>query len=135
MSNSLQSYSYFASLIDSNKLEEGSLETPISITLDGDPYKFGATIANAANTIMYADQLGTFNFLYIACDFDLRILITDNASASFSLGLRGTGISGRFGIALQLGLDETSNTNTTINAVQAFNTSGSTARCLIVVAK
>lgn len=135
MAISLQAYSYFASLIDSNLLSKGSLESPISIQLDGDPFTFGQTIANAANAIMYSDQLGTFNYLYIASDFNLRMLITDNASQTFSLGLRGTGVSNSFGIAFQLGLDETSNSTTTINAVQVFNTSGSSARCLIVVAK
>jgi len=135
MSTTLQSYARFVCVLDSEELKAGSVETPFSFAVDGETFHKVASIANAANTTMYNDELSTFNFMYLVSDYDVRIVLTDSGANTFSLQLKGTGISGDYGLPLQLGLDETLNTATTLTTVVAFNTSGSTAKVMAFVVK
>jgi len=108
-------------------------EKPVSLSIPNDEvYRRIATIANAANAVVYADQLSTFTFMLVACDYNTRILVTDTNSASMSFTLRGTGVVNQYGIPWMLGEDLTT-TGFRVNAVQLFNTSGSTANCICLV--
>ena len=112
----------------------GSTQKSVTLSLTGNVHDRTEAIANAANAVLYNDELGTFGFLYLASDQDVRVLITDNTSASISLTIKGTAVANKHGVPLMLGDDQTSNTNARINTVQVFNESGSTAnvRCFVV---
>lgn len=135
MAESLFVYAKVMGDFDTDLISLGSTQVPVSVNTTGHIHKRTAIIANAANTVVYNDELGTFNFCWLASDYNTRVLITDNASASFSIQLLGTGTSGSYGVPLMLALDETSNSSATINAIQVFNNSGSTAQvqCLVIL--
>ena len=133
MAFSLQTYSRFSGRIDNQLTKGGSLEVPVTISVTGNVYNEVATVANGANTTIYNDDLGTFTYLYLASDFNTRAKITDTNSNTFSIQLRGTGEAAKYGIPLTLGLDETTDASNTINTIQVFNTSGSSAKIFITV--
>lgn len=135
MSTTLQAYNKFVTIIDGEEVKAGSVERPTSLAVDGTVFRRVASIANAANTTMYSDELGTFNFMHLASDFDTRVVLTDSSANSFSIQLRGTGEVGSYGLPFELGLDETVDANTTLTTVAVFNTSGSTAKVLALVIK
>jgi len=133
MTFNLQAWQKLAARIDGESVARGSLEKPISISVTGNRFAKTETIANGANTTMYADELGDFNYLRIVSDFNMRVVFTDTASATFNMQLLGTGRANEYGLPFELGLDETSNSSTTINSVVAHNESGSSAKVDILV--
>lgn len=135
MSFNLQSYGRISSLIDGEPLEGGSIDTPVSIVINGQTYNRVFSIANGANSLVYNNDLSGFEYLFIQSDFNTRALVTDNSGNSLSLGIRGTAKTNQYGIPFQLGLDETANSTVLINAIRIFNTSGSTAKVKIIAVK
>ena len=135
MAFTLQSYSRAATQIDGETDNVGSVERPVSIAVDGDVFKTVSTIANGANAVIYNDELTTFNYMHISSDYDVRLKFTDSASNTFNMQLKGTENTNKYGIGFQLGKDETASNAVTLNAVQAFNTSGNTAKVKIFVVK
>ncbi len=129
------SYAKVDSRIDENRVDLGSLERPATVTVDGEVYDRVASIANAANSIVYADQLTSFNFVMVQSDQDVRLLITDNASSSFSVTVKGTGVLNKYGVGFMLGSDKTASSSVRINSLQAFNTSGATAKVRVLIVK
>jgi len=106
---------------------------PVSLTIDNDEvYRKIITITNATNAVIYADQLSTFTFMLVACDFNTRLLVTDTNSDTMSFTLRGTAVANQYGVPWMLGEDLTT-TGFRVNAIQLFNTSGSTARAICLV--
>lgn len=132
MAFSLQTYVRAAARIDNTVVEAGSLERPYNQSVTGLKYELTQSIANAANAVMFNAQLSAFQFLIIESDYPVRLKLTDTNSNTFSLWLAGTNTANRYGLPLCLGNDNTTSTYT-INAVQAFNTSGSTAKVHIIV--
>lgn len=126
MSN-FQVYGRFEGRFDNTVVQGGSIERPVFMNVGGTKFDQVFSIANAANTTIYNAQLSDFDFLFIQSDYDLRLLLTDTASNTFSINIKGTGVNNRYGIPFILGLDETSS-GQTLNTVQAFNTSGNTAK-------
>ena len=135
MSFLLQNFNYFSSLIDRERAYGGSLERPANITVDGEMHNQVHSIANAANTVVYNDELSGFKYLNIASDYNTRALIHDNTGNSFSLSLRGTAETKKYGIPLTLGEDQTASASARINTIRVFNSSGNTARVRITVVK
>jgi hypothetical protein len=134
MSVSLNIWAAAGMQVNSQGFLAGSLHRAITLSLTGNVHDRTEAIANAANAALYSDELGTFGFLYVASDQDVRILVTDNTSASMSFTVKGTATANKQGVPFMLGDDQTSNTSARINSVQVFNVSGSTAnvRCFIV---
>lgn len=118
--------------LDGETINLGSLEKPVSISVTGNVHERIETIANSANATIYSDELGDFTFLGIVSDFNTRVQVTDTASDTFSLPLLGTGVTNKYGLPLMLG-DDTTNTGASINSVQVFNNSGSTAKVKLVI--
>jgi hypothetical protein len=135
MSFQLQNFNYFSSLVDRERVYGGSMERPASITVDGEVHTQVHSIANAANTVVYNDELSGFKYLNIASDFNTRALIHDNTGNSFSVSLRGTAETKKYGIPLTLGEDQTSAANARINTIRVYNSSGNTAKVRITVLK
>lgn len=135
MSINLQTYGRFSVRIDERTVSAGSIEKPVNISIDGTSHQRVASIANASNTAMYSNELSTFNYLYLASDYNTRIVVMDTESNSFSFQLRGTGEANKYGVEFKLGLDETLNSSVTINSVHAYNTSGNTAKVICIVLK
>jgi hypothetical protein len=133
MTFNIQVWQKLAGRVDGESVKRGSLEKPISISVTGNKFTKTETIANAANATMYADELGDFSYLRIVSDFNTRVVFTDTASATWNVQLLGTGRANEYGLPYQLGLDETSNSTTTINSVVAHNESGSTAKVDILI--
>ena len=135
MAVNLQCFGFGSARIDRELVTAGSIETPTNIQVDGEVYETQREIANAANTVVYNDELSTFNYLWIASDYNTRVVFADTGGNSFSMTLRGTGVSKKYGVPIQLGADETVNAATTINSVTVFNSSGNTAKVSILVVK
>jgi len=131
MAFNLQAYVRASARIDNTAVEAGSLERPFNFSVTGLKYELTKSIANAANSVMYNAQLTAFTFLMIESDYPVRLKITDTNSNTFSLWLAGTNTANRYGMPLVLGNDNTASTYT-INSIQAFNTSGSTAKVHII---
>ena len=129
----IQTYSRLSALINGEDLSAGSVESPVSVSVTGLPYRLDQSIANSANAVMYSNALAGFSYLYLVSDFDLRLVITNNASASFSLTIKGTGKSGQYGVPFVLASDDTTSSSVIINSLQVFNTSGSTALCKCII--
>lgn len=133
MSFNLQGYGHAAARIDGETIVLGSLERPISISVTGNIHRRTETIANGANAVIYADELGDFVFLYISSDYTTRVKLTDTGGSTFHLPLKGTGTANKQGLPIMLGDDSTLNSNVSINAVQVFNESGSSAKVTLVI--
>jgi len=111
----------------------GSLETPISVTATNEiVYQRVFSISNSANATVYDDTLGNFDYLWVASDFNTRLLCTNVNSVALNFQLLGTGTSGSYGVPFVLGLDLSTNSSVTINTLQVFNDSGSTANILVL---
>jgi hypothetical protein len=121
MTTSVQHYTKISSLIDGKLTGGGSIDSPTSFTINGQKSEDVFSIANAANTVIYANALGAPVYLYLESDLNTRVVFTDTANTSMSFGLRGTGTVGKYGIGMVIGLGTTQNTSTTINAVSVFN--------------
>jgi hypothetical protein len=134
MSATLNVWASAGARIDGRAFPLGDHNVPTAITVTGNVHERRDTIANAANAVVYSDELGDFVFGWLESDMTTRVVLTDTESNSFSLPLLGTGESGKMGLPLLLGGDDTVNTATTINSIQVFNVSGSSAkvRCVIV---
>jgi hypothetical protein len=130
----VQFYNYMGSRFTNQSIQAGSLERPVSVTVAGSKYEVEYEIANGANTLMYNNQLTSFNTLYLVSDFNTRAQFGDTGNAAFSIGLRGTGNTEKFGVALTLGSDSTTSGNT-INTIRVFNVSGSTATVRLIATK
>lgn len=143
MSLNLQCYGRFSGRIDNELTKGGSLETPISISVDGEVYHRIFDIASNSNSIIYNDELGEFNYLFMASDLDCRVLVTDNASNTFAIVLKGVGVQAgstslsKYGVPIQLGSDRTTSNTVRINTLQAFNidTENTNAKLFITVIK
>ena len=121
MTTSVQHYSKVSTLIDGKTTGGGSIDTPNSFTIGGQKSDDVFSIANAANTAIYANALGAVKYIYLESDLNTRVVITDTSNASMSLGLRGSGTSNKYGIGMAIGLGTTLNAATTINAISVFN--------------
>jgi hypothetical protein len=135
MAVSLNIWQRLSYLLNGDLRQFGSIEKPVSISINNNAYQKTVALTNATNTTIYNNNLGTFSSFYLASDQNTRVLITDNALNSFSLTLRGTGTANEMGVALVLGSDKTVNANTYITTVQVFNNSGSTSNIICVAGK
>lgn len=133
MSFNLQLFNRLEGLIDGQKLELGSIEIPVSVTVTGNVHRRTETLATNTNATMYSDELGDFSVLVAASDLNTRLLLTDTQSNTFCVQLRGSGTANKYGTILMLPLDETSNATTTINSVAAFNDGTDTAKVTVLV--
>lgn len=119
--------------VDGVTYQVGSLETPISVTATNEiVYQRVFSISNSANATVYDDTLGNFDYLWVASDFNTRLLCTNVNSVALNFQLLGTGTSGSYGVPFVLGLDLSTNSSVTINTLQVFNDSGSTANILVL---
>lgn len=133
MAINFQSYTRASVRIDNTVISAGSLERPVNFTVTGTKHDQIVSIANAANSVLYvAADLADFEYLYIASDYDVRLLIGDTNSNTFSIQVRGTGTVNRYGVPFILGYNHTTDASNTINTITAFNTSGSTAKVRIL---
>lgn len=128
----VQVWSRVDARLGSEHVKDGSLEVPTSIEVVGNAIEKIVTVANAANSVIYNADLTGFLYLRVVTDFNTRLLITDTASNTFAVRLRGTGVADSFGIPFQLGADDTSSSQT-LNTLQIFNTSGNTAKIKLLV--
>lgn len=133
MAVTIQHFSRTSMRLNKEAKGAGSLEFPASLSIDGELHNQNFQIANNANTVLYSDELGTFDVCHISSDFDVRLLITSTDSNSFNITLKGSGRSGEYGFPFVLG-DDLTVSSATINAFQAFNTSGSTANVQVFIA-
>lgn len=124
-------YGRGAARISNRSIAAGSTEVPVSVAVTGNVYELEETIANAANAVIYNSSLTDFAYVFLASDFDVRLLMTDDAAASISVTLKGTGVSGKLGVPFQLGSSATTSGQKLIT-FQAFNTSGSSAKVKIL---
>lgn len=128
-----QIWDRFSALVDNRPLTFGSLHRSVAISIpNNEVFDVTYTIANATNTLVYNDELGTFSFLAVSTDYNSRMLLTDSAANTMSFHWRGTGTSGELGSWFKLTTDDTSS-GQTLTSVRVFNTSGSTLKCRIVV--
>lgn len=134
MAFNLQVFSRFSIRIDNTDLRGGSFEVPTTFDVDGEVFDRTYSIANAANSVVYNTSISTFNFIFIQSDEDARLLITDTNTNTFSIWTRGTGVTSRYGVPFILANDNTEGAYV-VNTVQAFNTSGNTARIRVVAIK
>ncbi len=134
MAINFQSYTRASVRIDNTVVSAGSLERPVNFALGtGTKHDQVVSIANAANSVLYAAaDLADFEYLYIASDYDVRLLIGDTNSNTFSIQVRGTGTDSRYGVPFILGYNHTTDASNTINTITAFNTSGNTAKVRIL---
>jgi hypothetical protein len=133
MAVTLQSYNRATVRVDGVTYSVGSLETPISITVTNEiVFQRVYSIATGANATVYDDTLSNFDFLWIASDFNSRLLCTNVNSVALNFQLLGTGTSGSYGVPFILGLDLSTNSSVTVNTFQVFNDSGSTANILVL---
>lgn len=133
MAINLQAYSRVSTRIDNTVVQAGSIERPVNYAISGTKHDQVVSISNSANSVLYvAADLADFEYLYIASDYDVRLLIGDTNSNTFSLQLRGTGVDNRYGVPFILGYNHTTDASNTINTITAFNTSGNTARIRIL---
>lgn len=135
MAVNLQAYGQYGVRLSGENYGKGSIETPINISITGCTYEATFTIANGANTVIYSNSLTSFNYGFVVSDYNTRILITASDSNSLNLNLLGSGITGQFGLPLQLGGSATVNAATVINALQVFNVSGNAATVYIALFK
>lgn len=132
MAVNLQVINRASTRIDNTMVHAGTTERGVNFEITGVKYELTASISNAANAVIYNSHLTAFSYLLIESDENVQIKLTDNASATFYVWLRGTGVTSRYGLPLQLGNDNT-NSTAIINTIQAFNTSGNTAKVHILV--
>jgi hypothetical protein len=135
MTATILAYGSISALIDGQRLNVGSIDTPASFIVNGQKHEVTWSIANGANAVIYANSLGAFNTVAIECDFNTRIVLTDTASNVFNLGIRGTGKARQYGLPLPITLSTTINAATTINSIVVHNESGSTAKVHAIVIK
>jgi len=135
MSFIVSCYARFASILDGTPYQGGSIEKPTTLVVAGQKEDPTYTIANAANATVYSNSIGQFEFAFIESDMNTRVVLTDTESNVFSLGLRGTGVAGRYGVGLPLGQGTTLNSNTTINSIVVHNESGSSAQVRAFIVK
>lgn len=135
MSTNLQVFTAFSTRLNGQDKKGGSTANPFNYALTGEVYEFIDAIANGANSVMYSNTLGSFDFLWLQSDYNTRVVITDTNSNTFSLHIRGTAVNNQYGIPLILAFDETDGGTAVINAIQVFNTSGNTAHTRLVIIK
>jgi hypothetical protein len=128
MATNFQNFCRFSSRIDNTVVQGGTVERPVSFSIAGVKYDTTFSIANAANSTVYSTDLADFDYLWIESDYNVRALLTDTNSNTFSIQIRGSGVTNRYGIPFILGLDETTDASNTVNTVQIFNTSGNTCK-------
>ena len=133
MSNILQIFGRFSGRIDNAVVQGGSVERGVKVTTAGLKYDKVFQIANTANSTIYSTDLADFNFLWVESDFTVALKLTDTNSNTFRLALVGSGVDNRYGVPLMLGDDGTTGAFV-INTIQAFNTSGNTAKVRIFAA-
>lgn len=132
-STTLQVFNRASARVDNELLSIGSCEIPVNLAVTGTKYDKTESVANGANSQIFNAQMSAFKFLYLVSDFDLRVLISDDNSNTFSFFIRGTGTDNKFGIPFILGYDDTTNTSQVINSVRVYNSSGNTAKVRLVV--
>lgn len=98
--------------IDGVPIELGSLLIPTTRTITSlHKQVVAVAVSTAVELFDVADDLSDFDFLWIQTDFDVMLeLVTDAAAAigrqSFTLGLKGSGIAGKYGAAFVLDRDD-----------------------------
>jgi hypothetical protein len=133
MAVTLQSYNRAVVRVDGTTYAAGSLETPVSVTITNEiVFQRVYSIATGANATVYDDTLANFDFIWVSSDFNTRLLCTNVNSVALNFQLLGTGTSGSYGVPFILGLDLSTNSSVTINTLQVFNDSGSTANVLVL---
>lgn len=135
MATTVNIYQRLAYYMNENKREGGSVEKPVSVSIVGNDYVSTAAVANGANTTIYNNNLASFTTFYLAADQNTRVLLTDNASNSFSLTIRGSSVANQPGVALILGNGKTTSDNAYITTAQVFNNSGSTSNVVCIAGK
>lgn len=132
MTVNLQFMARISSLIDGESVIGGSVERPFNLQIAGLKYGQVFSLANAANTAIYNALPAAWDIGWVEADENIRLVVTDNNSASWSEWVRGTGITSRYGIPQIFPFQNTSSTFL-INTITAFNTSGNTAKIKILL--
>lgn len=133
MAVNLQVFNRASTRIDNTIVFAGSAEIPANFSISGLKYESVFSIANSANTVIFTNSnLSDFELLFIESDYDVRLLIGDTNSNTFSVNIRGSGLDNRYGPALVLSYNHTTDASNTINTVTAFNSSGNTAKVHIL---
>jgi hypothetical protein len=132
MAINLQAYHRASVRIDNTVVQAGTVEQPINFAVAGLKYDAVFSLANTANTLIYNNDLTDFEYLYIAADFGVRLLITDSNSDAINFQLRGTGVAERYGLPFILGDNATDGAGNTVATIRAINTSGNTAKVRIL---
>lgn len=133
MTINLQAFTRVSTRIDNTHVFAGSTQIPVNFAINGTKYDKVFSIANAANSVIYTNtNLEDFEYLFIASDYNVRLLIGDTNSNTFSVQLRGTGVDNRYGVPFILAFNHTTDASNTINTITAFNTSGNTAKIQIL---
>jgi len=101
-------------LVDGEKLSAGSNIEPVGIDIAGNEIT-NDSIVIAANTVVKVwdkdeSGVGDFDFLYLACDRDLKVELTIDLGAEVgtrlqTFTLKGTGTAGKYGLPFMLGDD------------------------------
>lgn len=132
MAVNLQVITRASTRIDNTIVSGGTTERAVNFEITGQKYELTDSISDNSNSVVYNSNLSEFKYLLLESDETVQIQITDTNSDTFSFWLRGTGVAGRYGVPFQLANDNTTSTFV-INTLQAFNTSGNTAKVHILV--
>ena len=128
----LQVFNRASARVDNELFSIGSCEIPVNVAVTGVKYDQTFSIANGANTQIFNAQLSAFKYLFVASDFTVRLLISDDNGNTYSTFSRGTGTDNKLNLGFMLSTDDTTNTSSVVNSVTCFNSSGNSARVRIV---
>ena len=132
MSFNIQVYSRVDGLLGTEAINDGSLDRAVTLPVTGQVLQKTFTIANAASKTIYSTDFANFKFLRVVSDLNTRMVLTDTASNTFAVRLRGTGVADKYGVPFQLGSDVTASGQTLITMV-VHNASGNTAKVKVLV--
>lgn len=143
----VQVWNYWSVTIDGQLYEFGSLSSPVAVPVAGgviDPVVH--SIANNTTVDSWVatseEALSDFDFLFIVSDFDVFVELTVDQNAGVgkvvsTVQVKGTGVSGKYGVPLQLGSDTAKanysedfagGSDDVIDRLRIRNESGSTAK-------
>lgn len=106
MAKTIQLTQYLSGLLDSGRVEIGSLSTPADVSLaSGLRYdkEFTVGIETTKKLFDASVEFATFELIAVQCDLDLMLeMVTDDGNEvgerAFTIGLRGSGVAGKFGM-------------------------------------
>lgn len=110
----VQVYNYFSVIIDGEKIEGGSLERPVNISVAGEVHQqvFSVEVSSSQEIWDSRDgTIGNFDFLFIQADRDVVLQLTVDVGGQVgkvnsTITVKGTGTANKYGPALVLGADD-----------------------------